>query len=1108
MFRSKSTCLMQWLLQGAGLIAVVLGGQPIPPAIAAESDGFARNGIFAEQHVINTSYSIHRRVLKMSVRERFEYLARWILPGEEHDSLRMQFAFSAVTPAPPGLLPGTDDAVPGDGDGGEMVSPVYDLVDVAKEISRLNELLSRVEAWEAEASVVDGQVASAITAKQAMLALIRLAMGDGENAATHLEEMIKASVSDRSEMSGPTAAEFLVANRGLNHEATREIIGGLLIRYQPRVNSTFHRSAEQRHLASLIGRLRLAESQVGKVSPTSIGERPLAQWKRVSQQTAETRGTGSPASVWSHSRGLISNVASHNYDFLYFDVPMRGSYEVECDVSVASWRDICLMTAGTWVIPTYTQTAYDVGHAGRSRGRTEIPRLTHNPHWVPYRTVVRDGTATTYLTGRKVHVEKLESDHDPWLAIRSSPRHHGHVRNIRITGDPVIPDQIELSTDPELNGWLSYYSASAGGKWDHWKHVDGEIRAGRTQTVAAIPHREKLLRYHRPMLEDGVIEYEFLYLPGSTHVHPSLDRLVFLLDPSGVRIHWATDGRYERTGISPINTYDEPDHRQGPEELPLLPGQWNRVRLQVSGDTVTLWLADQMVYEREIEPSNQRNFGLFHFADATEVRVRDVVWKGEWPKSLPPVQQQELAADGYDFLDSEADHLKEQFTHDFVKDGLPGKRFAILRGDAGRHVEPTPNGVRASQEGKGGYRNATIAAGLKAQGDFDITVAYDEFEATPSKGANGNLMLLAILDNETADECCVLRRTVHHNSGVTDQVTHCFTVYRKADGERRAYFGWNGAEERSGRLRLSRRGNQVYFLSAEGDSSNFRLRGQREFSTDDVSFEGTRLIAQIEKKGGGISVVWKNLSIRAEKIITTPVELVELNKEREALPQKFAHDFSKAKPASQNFYIWTDPGLWDAKHGGWRMTAVGSDSWDSIGASVEHTVGGDFDVTTRFQIEEMATPKSGGRSAAYLQVDMPAQAKKQFSVFFGADDTGTREVIAEVRESKPNGGYRYRYLDTQQLESVDALRIARRGSEVFLVAESEEHGERIMAREPASTEPIQLGGLRFLLHTGGPNRSSRVLWKSFDLRAESLVAKNPDPVEPSPFQRAFDFFLR
>jgi hypothetical protein len=137
------------------------------------------------------------------------------------------------------------------------------------------------------------------------------------------------------------------------------------------------------------------------------------------------------------------------------------------------------------------------------------------------------------------------------------------------------------------------------------------------------------------VLEDGEIEYEFYYLPGKVMVHPALDRLTFLLEPDGVKIHWLTDAGHDRTGLAPENVTIEEKNRRGPAKLPLKPDAWNKLKLSVAGNTVTLKLNDVGIYQRDLEPTNQRTFGLFHYADDTEVRVRNAVYRGQWPTKLP-----------------------------------------------------------------------------------------------------------------------------------------------------------------------------------------------------------------------------------------------------------------------------------------------------------------------------------------------------------------------------------------------------------------------------------------------------------------------------------------
>ena len=70
------------------------------------------------------------------------------------------------------------------------------------------------------------------------------------------------------------------------------------------------------------------------------------------------------------------------------------------------------------------------------------------------------------------------------------------------------------------------------------------------------------------MLEDGRIDYEFYFDPGKVMVHPALDRLAFLIEPEGVKIHRLTDGAYERSGLPPDNICDEPRKPPGHRAAP------------------------------------------------------------------------------------------------------------------------------------------------------------------------------------------------------------------------------------------------------------------------------------------------------------------------------------------------------------------------------------------------------------------------------------------------------------------------------------------------------------------------------------------------------------
>ena len=1103
---------------GFTTILLVLAVSACCAAQPVNSDQHALSRIFAEQHVENSTLDAHRQAMSLPARERYEWLMKWVLPGENHDTFRMSVAFIPTNPAPPTSQIGASAEVVINSarsqTGGDVVSPVYDLLDVAKELGRLDEVRNRVANWN-----VDGRQGVAFH-QASMLTLIELTRNREAEASTRLDQFLALNGRQTPSETGPTSAELLVFHRSLENRSTREATGDALRRYLPWTRQDWHRSPVKRHVAAMLGRLRAFDIFSAETPATSIAVKPLQQWSAVSRVTAATRGPGCPQSRWDFQPGHVENVTSHDDDYLYFNIPLRGDFEVECDVSGFGWRDSHLMVCGNWVAPVYTHAAYDLGNFHQELKRFEVsPPLTTTKEWIHYRTVLRNQTVSTYFNGRLVRQELLSHDHDPWIAIRSSPRHEGAVRNLRITGQPIVPEEIRLSADKNFNGWVSYYDNRIGGQDGVWQQVGqtddgGEIighrlskpgnfvtslleafsgPAPKTDPEVSLPaYQERLLRYHRPILEDGSIEYDFFYSPGDILTYPAIDRVAFLLAPDGVKIHWITDGTYDRSELSPANISEEPQNRRGPKRLPLLAGSWNRLQLRLNGNTASLSLNEQLIYERPLEPTNQRTFGLFHFADETQARVRNIVWKGNWPREVPPLATQELAIDETGFLDRNVEHLTSVFDHDFVKDGLPLEQFAILRGDPQAHVRHVERGVLTTRPGTGGYRNATIAPGLKVHGDFDIIATYTDFESTAAEGGNGTAMLLAILNNATADECSVARRHVHRANEVNENISQCLQVVRPVEGERRDYFGTLPMEESSGRLRLSRRGDQVYFLTAEGDSPNFQLRGQRPCATDDIQFEGLRLLTQIYQTGGAISATWSRLLVRAEALSGRAVEdsdtqLTRLNEEREKLKSVFSFDFTRQAPPDSLFRTWNHTRPWDQKDNGLLVVAPGSDNWSSVGTSVMKQITGDFDVSVNFDVLKLDTPKPGKRCSVYLQIELPDKDETQLSLIFSNLGTGATEVVSQVREPRGQGNYNYRPTGAIDLANVSKLRVARRGERITLLASTNDpKRERIVGYLDRPAIPIPASFIRFFVHTGGAGLESRVLWKTIDIRAADI----------------------
>jgi hypothetical protein len=138
-----------------------------------------------------------------------------------------------------------------------------------------------------------------------------------------------------------------------------------------------------------------------------------------------------------------------------------------------------------------------------------------------------------------------------------------------------------------------------------------------------------VLYYHRPLFEDGTGAYRFWHDAGPAAVHPAVGGLAFLLEPGGVAEYHFAAARLEDP--KPARR-EVPASRRGPTPLPLRSGDWNHVEVTLAGNMLSLKLNGELIYERDAPAAAGRHFGFCGDVSETPVRVRDVVWRGGWPR--------------------------------------------------------------------------------------------------------------------------------------------------------------------------------------------------------------------------------------------------------------------------------------------------------------------------------------------------------------------------------------------------------------------------------------------------------------------------------------------
>ena len=841
-----------------------------PAAVAGEpqsnADRHALNSAIGEEFIAENVRSVRRQAARLAPAERYEFLAGWVLPGRDHPGFRLTGEFTPTDPSPLAVkLEPERFASPR---GGQLVSPAFDLIDAAAETGKLRELHDRI------AAVPDSADEYQRRSRVALQLLVHLRTGDFPAATSACDALKELVLQAKPESTADMWPETLAVHRYLQHFRDVPAIGDLLSSlYSRRTQRSYPGGCENWHARITVLMEHYRRIVAGVADEEFAAGADFDDWISMRRVSARPRGNGYPHTIWIRSEGDEAfHLCGHHEDYLVFRSPLRGDFEILGEMGAETTTQFFAL--GKYFGPRWSREEFESGRFRQGhRIDTISPPFAHFDPWVRFRAVVRDGVRTIYINGRPLHTEELPEHHEPWIGVRAWSRAVARLRNVQIAGEPRIPDGVLLSASEQLPGWVPYFDEPVEGEWVVWRHVpDTEIH-GRRRTDLEGSICESLLGYCRPLAEDGAIEYEFYYEPGASLVHPALDRLAFLLTPNGVRHHWITDGRFDRTDVPPDNLFDEPQNRRGPAMLPLRAGDWNRLKLSLAGDTVSLQVNGKLIYERALEVTNRRTFGLFSFADQTEVRVRNVVMQGDWPKTLPAPDEMELGDPVSKRLDADLSRMKAVFTHDFAKDGLPEEYFQ-LGVSAGRGgITPRKDGVLAVRAGADNWPTSSLKLPFSAAGDFDVEASFEVLKLESDKDAVA--MLHVNLDDRQQHQCRLLR--IRHGTDY-QRIERSLSVLHPTGG--RSYTNEPVAcEATAGTLRIARRGETVYYLFAEEDSRAYQCVGTDVLDRAPMMQPGIELHALCHG-AGETQVLWKDISVRAEQLKYLPPD---------AQPQRALH---------------------------------------------------------------------------------------------------------------------------------------------------------------------------------------------------------------------------
>jgi tetratricopeptide (TPR) repeat protein len=647
---------------------VVLTG-PWPKTIGtAEEIGFttkapgpaaarARRRQIGERYYATDAEVVTARARSLSPGERYRLLADWVLPGESRSLFQLAGTLKPLDVL--GLVNGKEQP-PGRcvTQGGRLETPALELISAARAAGKLDELAERIARAEPAGSADELFARS----KTALLCAVRAAQGRDSDAAAALRPLLAFAKAMPPDAPGAERWPDLIAaiaaldRTALLKDATELAEAAnrnldLSLRYFIPVED---RDVWLRLWRPVRGRAHVLAQPDGRRRP--YGADPdFKHWASVPAPNAASRSAGAGVPHWCYRDGTLFHFPGHAEDHLVLRTPIGGDFEVACGLRAADWQ-LAQIRYGAYEFDLIKEgKKYALHSTVRQNGRetTINPPLPGKAEVYRVRLAIKDGWLRAFVDDREVVAERIGSEPDPWLMVHSGHLHDGELRDVTIHGSPTVPEAVDLLNNDDLATWRPYSGTIPEVAFHNQNPTTGWLKRGEELYEAGkkpdppeegkpvLPRSfpESAIFYHRPFLEDGAVEYEFYYEPDVAHTYPALDRLVFLLEPEGVKLHWLTDGALEKSAVKVDNASDEPACRRGPPRLPLRPKDWNRVRLAVTGDTVNVVLNGVEVYERPIESTNARFFGLVHWTDRTEARVRNVKMTGDWPRQLPPVDK-------------------------------------------------------------------------------------------------------------------------------------------------------------------------------------------------------------------------------------------------------------------------------------------------------------------------------------------------------------------------------------------------------------------------------------------------------------------------------------
>lgn len=155
---------------------------------------------------------------------------------------------------------------------------------------------------------------------------------------------------------------------------------------------------------------------------------------------------------------------------------------------------------------------------------------------------------------------------------------------------------------------------------------------------------------------------------------------------------------------------------------------------------------------------------------------------------------------------------------------------------------------------------------------------------------------------------------------------------------------------------------------------------------------------------------------------------------------------------------------------------------------------GDFDVTLEFEIEKLTKPVGGESRLLAFQIELPDPEWTRYQAVLFHDPSGiNRLVVHRQCMSARTGKDETAESHAVVLKTLTALRVARRGQHITMIAKSPEYsGEFVLAQFQQLLPPLD-AKLNIFARASGPDAKISILLKNMLLRQKATTLNSKVP---------------